>query len=282
MMADLILQSPVLDALVVEKIAALSMGSGVQELGPTVARVLQADLSAREQVKALCDKHRIDFAYLEQIHWLKDCKLLAMDMDSTLINIECIDEIAAIAGRGEQVAQITAAAMRGEIKDFKHSLIERVKLLQGVPAEALEQVYEQRLQLNYGAERLIEQARQQGIYTLLVSGGFTFFTERLQARLGLDQVQANTLEIVDGVLTGRVLGPIVDGAAKAQYVAERARKLDAQPEQMIAIGDGANDLQMMQHTYYSVAYRAKPVVQEQARFALNYCGLDAVLNWFRT
>src|SRR5699024_6261434 len=193
-----------------------------------------------------------------------------------LINIECIDEIADIAGRGEQVAQITEAAMRGEIKDFKHSLIERVKLLQGVSAEALEQVYVERLQLNYGAEQLIQQARKQGIYTLLVSGGFTFFTERLQARLGLDQVQANTLEIIDGVLTGRVLGPIVDGAAKAQYVAELARKLDAQPEQMIAIGDGANDLQIMLHTYYSVDYRAKHVVQYEARFTMFYCGVGVV------
>lgn len=280
-MADLILQSPVLDALVVEKIAALSMGSGVQELGPTVVRILAADTAARAQVQQLCARHRIDFAYLEQIHRWQDCKLLAMDMDSTLINIECIDEIAAIAGRGAEVAQITEAAMRGEIKDFKHSLIERVKLLAGVPADTLEQVYEERLQLNYGAEHLIQEASRNGTYTLLVSGGFTFFTERLQQRLGLDQVQANTLEVVDGRLTGRVLGEIVDGAAKAQFVAELAEKLDAQPEQMIAIGDGANDLQMMQQTYYSVAYRAKPVVQEQARFALNYSGLDAVLNWFR-
>lgn len=280
-MADLILQSPVLDSMIIEKIAALSMGSGVQELGPTVVRVLAADTAARVEVQALCAKHRIDYAYLEQIHRLQDCKLLAMDMDSTLINIECIDEIADIAGRGAEVAQITEAAMRGEIKDFKHSLIERVKLLEGVPAETLEQVYEQRLNLNLGAERLIQEARKYGVYTLLVSGGFTFFTERLQKRLGLDQVQANTLEVQDGMLTGRVLGDIVDGAAKAQFVAELAQKLDAQPEQMIAIGDGANDLEMMQHTYYSVAYRAKPVVQEQARFALNYSGLDAVLNWFR-
>ncbi|HLS16745.1 MAG TPA: phosphoserine phosphatase SerB [Paenalcaligenes sp.] len=282
-MTHLILQSPtLLDSLAVEKIAALSAGSGVQELGPTIARVLQADRGAEAEIKALCAQYRLDFAYLDEIHNLRDCKLLAMDMDSTLINIECIDEIAAVAGRKDEVAQITEAAMRGEITDFSESLRRRVAMLEGVPQEALEQVYEQRLSLNAGAQELVAKARQNGIYTLLVSGGFTFYTERLKQRLQLDETHANTLEVRDGKLTGRVLGDIVDGAAKADHVARLAQELGARPEQIIVMGDGANDLPMMAHSYYSVAYRAKPVVQEQARFALNYCALDAALNWFRT
>jgi len=280
-MSHLLLQSPVLDPLAVEKIAALSGAAGVQQLGPTVAHVLQADSAAREAVQQVCREHRIDYAYLDTLHYLKNIKLLAMDMDSTLINIECIDEIADAAGRKQEVAQITAAAMRGEITDFSESLRRRVALLEGVPESALEEVYQQRLSLNAGAERLVSEARRQGIYTLLVSGGFTFFTERLKARLQLDEVRANTLEVVDGHLTGRVLGPIVDGAAKAARVQALMAQLGATPEQTIVIGDGANDLEMMAQAFYSVAYRAKPVVAQQARFALDYSALDAVLNWFR-
>src|SRR5690625_993087 len=280
-MSNLILQSPILDPLVVEKIAALSQGSGVQNLGPTIVRVLDADISVKDKVAALCQQKRVDYAYLEKIHRLNDCKLLAMDMDSTLINIECIDEIADVAGRKAEVAKITEAAMRGEITDYKESLIKRVKLLEGVPEHALETVYNQRLSLNAGAKELVANAKRFGLYTLLVSGGFTFFTQRVKERLQIDQVHANTLEVVGGKLTGRVLGDIVDGTAKANYVKHLANQLNAAPEQMIAIGDGANDLEMMAQAYYSVAYRAKPGVQKQARLALNFSLLDAALNWFR-
>lgn len=280
-MSHLILQSPTLLPENIEKIAAQVSADGVQELGPTAVRILGADASEKPAVHELCQSMRIDYAFLDQIRLLRECKILAMDMDSTLINIECIDEIADIAGRKPQVAAITEAAMRGEIKDFSESLTRRVALLEGVPASALEDVYEKRLALNPGAEALIASARKHGLKTLLVSGGFTFFTERLKERLGLDACHANVLEIKNGLLTGRVLGRILDAHGKADRLKELAQQLGANAEQILAIGDGANDLEMMRHAHFSVAYRAKPVVQEQARYALNVSPLDAVLNWFR-
>lgn len=282
-MAHLILQSPTLNHAIVEKIAAIVSADGVQELGPTAIRILGADDTAelKNEVASECQKARMDFAFLADIQLLRECKVLAMDMDSTLINIECIDEIAAAVGRKEQVAAITEAAMRGEITDFSESLIRRVALLEGVPESALLSVYENTLQLNPGAQRLINTAKQHGVHTLLVSGGFTFFTERLKERLGLDEAHANTLEVVDGKLTGRVLGDILDAQVKADHVSRLAAEFDATPQQIIAVGDGANDLKMMSKAGFSVAYRAKPVVQEQAAFALNYSPLDAIINWFR-
>ncbi|NYT65256.1 phosphoserine phosphatase SerB [Alcaligenaceae bacterium] len=280
-MSHLILQSPVLVPDIIEKIAAIVQADGVQELGPTAVRILNADASETSTVQALCASNRIDFAFLDRIQLLRDCKILAMDMDSTLINIECIDEIADMAGRKAQVAAITEAAMRGEITDFSDSLTQRVALLEGVPASALEQVYDERLRLNPGAERLISTAKQHGLKTLLVSGGFTFFTERMKSRLGLDACHANVLEVNNGLLTGKVVGTIVDSKGKASHLQDLAKQLNATPEQIITVGDGANDLDMMALSHYSVAYRAKPVVQQQARYALNVSPLDAIINWFR-
>jgi len=278
---QLILQSPTLSMLTVEKLAALAQANGVQELGARVVRLIDVDEAARAEVAPACEALGVDYAFLDRIDALADCKVLACDMDSTLINIECIDEIAAMAGRKEQVAAITEAAMRGDITDFAHSLRQRVALLAGVPQGVLQQVVEERLRLNPGAKALIAAARRAGIRTLLVSGGFTFFAEHVREQLGMDAARANVLEIVDGKLTGRVLGEIIDGEAKARAVRDLMKDTGATPRQTLVVGDGANDLPMMALAHYSVAWRAKPIVRRTARYALNVSDLDAVLNWFR-
>ncbi len=208
----------------------------------------------------------------------RQVRLLVTDMDSTLIGIECIDEIADYLGVKEKVAQITAAAMRGDI-DFNTSLRQRVALLAGLKAEVLEKVYRERLYTNPGAETLVAELQQRGIRTALVSGGFTFFTTRLQARLGLDYALANELDIdASGCLTGKVLGDIVDGQRKARYLGEICQQLGVNDRAAIAVGDGANDLPMMARAGLSVAYHAKSAVQLKADCALNYSGLDAIVH----
>jgi phosphoserine phosphatase len=215
---------------------------------------------------------------------LSTFKLAAFDMDSTLINIECIDELADAAGKKAEVAAITEAAMRGEITDFKESLRRRLALLQGVPASALDDVYARRLRLNPGAETLMEALHAAGLKTLLVSGGFTFFAEKVQARLGIHFMRSNVLEIVDGRLTGRVVqqhwGDICDGAEKRRMLLETCASLGIEPTQAIAVGDGANDLPMMGTAGLSVAYHAKPKVREQAMVSIEDGGLDRLLEVF--
>jgi phosphoserine phosphatase len=208
---------------------------------------------------------------------LSQFRLLAMDMDSTLITIECIDEIADFVGKKNAVAAITAAAMRGEI-DWPTSLRERVALLAGLDETVLQQVYDERLRLSPGAETLVNAAHAANVYTLLVSGGFTFFTDRLKARLNLNAAFSNQLEIINGKLTGRVIGELCDAQAKAQHVLEAAKKIGAAKNQIIVVGDGANDLLMMREAGVSVAYRAKPIVQSQATYAINDGGLDKILS----
>ena len=203
---------------------------------------------------------------------LADFKLVAFDMDSTLINIECVDEIAAAAGRKAEVAAITEAAMRGEIADYKDSLRQRLALLRGVPVSALEAVYSQHLQLSPGVENFVQACQAAGLKTLLVSGGFTFFSERIRTRLKLDFARANMLDVVDGRLTGTLVprpwGEIVDGLEKRRVLLEVAELMGIKPEQTIAVGDGANDLPMMAVAGLSIAFHPKPAVLEQAMLSI--------------
>ncbi len=206
-------------------------------------------------------------------------RVVAMDMDSTLITIECIDEIADRMGIKRDVAAITAAAMRGEI-DFAESLTRRVALLSGLPVGELERVYAERLALSPGAERMLDGFKAAGAKTLLVSGGFTFFTDRLKAQLDFDATAANVLDVAAGCLTGRVVPPIFDAQAKAARLAAMRERYAGAGGIVIAIGDGANDVPMLKAADVSIAYRAKPVLRAQATYAIDHCGLDAVLNLF--
>jgi phosphoserine phosphatase len=211
-------------------------------------------------------------------------KLIAFDMDSTLINIECVDEIADAAGRKAEVAAITEAAMRGEITDYKDSLRRRVTLLKGVPVSAMQQVLDARLQLNPGAAELVRACQAAGMKTLLVSGGFTFFTDHVRDRLKIDFTRSNVLEVADGALTGRMVdqpwGDICDGDEKRRMLLATCAQLGIEPSQAIAMGDGANDLPMMSVAGLSVAYHAKPAVRAQAMVAINEGGLDRLLAVF--
>jgi phosphoserine phosphatase len=273
---NLVVQGPALSAGDLEALRLLVKPSSGQEIAPRAFRFVNA--MKNEGVAALCAARRIDHAWIPAGRRFADLKLVAMDMDSTLITIECIDELGALAGKGREIATITEQAMRGEIADYKESLRRRVALLAGQPETALEQVYRDRLRLTPGAEILLKKCQDAGVKLLLVTGGFTFFTERLKARLGLDYTLSNTLEVKAGKLTGALLGDIVDADAKASKLLEVMSSLKARQDQTLAIGDGANDLLMMKAAGLSVAFRAKPVVQAEATCALNWSDLDAVAN----
>jgi|CXWL01.1.fsa_nt_gi phosphoserine phosphatase len=233
----------------------------------------------REGVAAWCRANRLDHAWMPEGRRFADLRLLAVDMDATLITIECIEEIGGFAGKKAEIAAITAQAMRGEI-DYPDSLRRRVALLAGLDEEVLQDVYDEKLRLSPGAADLVAQCKRHGVRLLLVSGGFSFFTERLKERLGLDETLANVLEIDNGKLSGRVLGTIVDAEAKAAKFRQLARRLGATREQTVAIGDGANDLKMMAEAGTSVGYRAKPLVRDKASCCMDYSGLDGVINLF--
>lgn len=278
---NLILQGLTVNQTNIDCIAALANAQRVTAINPNVYRcegVTYSD-ALKAQIDAACYAAKLDYAFAPEGRKLSDFKLLVMDMDSTLITIECIDEIADMQGLKPQVAEITEAAMRGDI-EFRESLTRRVSLLKGLDASALQRVYDERLFLSFGAEKMLAALKSAGLKTLLVSGGFTFFTDRMRTRLGLDYAHSNVLEILDGKLTGRVKGGIVDADEKKHMVERVCTELNISPSQAIIIGDGANDLTMMRIAGMSVAFRAKPIVRSQANVALNFVGLDGILNLF--
>lgn len=233
---------------------------------------------SQEELKKLSQEIKVDINLLPENFNGKEIKLVISDMDSTLISIECVDEIADYINVKPEVSAITEAAMRGEL-NFEESLIKRVALLEGLDTSALQYVYNDRLKLNPGAEKWISGLHKQSIKFALVSGGFTFFTDRLKKELDLDYSRANVLGEANGQLTGKVLGGIIGAQAKSDFLHELCKELGIKANQVIAVGDGANDLLMMKEAGLSVAYHAKPTVQEQANAALNYSGLDAILDF---
>lgn len=273
---NLIIQAKSIPTQSLKQLAKLCGAHEIQAISQQAFRLGGANPDSHTAVADFCHAAALDFGFVPSSRQPVNFGLVVMDMDSTLITIECIDEIADMIGVKPQVAQITEAAMRGEI-DFSESLTRRVALLAGLDESALQRVYDERLQLSSGAEKMLGALKQYNIKTLLVSGGFTFFTERLQTRLGLDYTASNTLEIIGGKLSGRVLGKIVDAQAKADQLNRIRNELGLTQDQVVAMGDGANDLKMMSEAGVSIAYRAKPVVQAKASYALNFNGLDAIV-----
>jgi phosphoserine phosphatase len=276
---NLVIQGEEVETPDLKALAKLASGKAIERVSESAFRITHADAGAREAVAAHCAQARLDFGFVAEGRKLSDFALLAMDMDSTLIAIECIDEIADFAGRKKEVAEVTASAMRGEI-DWPESLRRRVAALAGLEEAVLERVHAERLRFNPGAERLVAAARGAALKVLLVSGGFTYFTDRVRDRLGLDYAYSNVLVVEDGKLAGRVTGPLVDAQGKAGHVARLKRELGIARERVLAIGDGANDLAMLAEAGTSIAYHAKPVVRAKADYALDYAGLDGVLNLF--
>jgi phosphoserine phosphatase len=260
-----------------DHLAKLAQSKQLEQISEYAFRL--ANAQPHPEIEAYCLANRLDYGFVAHDRKLENFGLVVMDMDSTLISIECIDEIADMQGLKPQVSTITEAAMRGEI-DFAESLRRRVALLEGLDEQALQRVYDERLKLNPGAETMLAKLKEHGIKTLLVSGGFVFFTERLKPRLGLNYTHANTLEIVNGKLTGKVIGKVFDAQGKADWLVKIRNELELKPEQVIAMGDGANDLKMMAQAGISIAYHAKPVVRAQASYALNFVGLDGLVNLF--
>ncbi len=276
----LVLQAPVIARDAVQRLAATAAARAIVPIGfgaPAAYRLLGGGADP-----ALVDAARAagcDAAFVPATRRLDRVRVVAMDMDSTLITIECIDEIADMKGIKPAVAAITHSAMRGEI-DFAESLTRRVALLAGLPVADLARVYDERLRLSPGAARMLTTFRAAGAVTALLSGGFTFFTDRLQADLGFDVALANVFETRDGRLTGRIDGTIVDAQAKAAALRDLAAKHRGHDGLVVAIGDGANDLPMFAAADVSIAYRAKPVVRAAATCALDVCDLSGAINWF--
>ena len=276
--ADLVVQGPAATSADAQALAKLAGASVVDAIGGSATPAYRLrNPRTRTGLAEAAASRRLDHAFVPRNRLLRDVRVVSMDMDSTLITIECIDEIADMLGLKPEVAQITASAMRGEI-DFRSSLTRRVALLKGLPVDALQRVYDERLRPSPGAEWMLQRFHAAGAVSLLASGGFSFFTDRLKTRVGLHRTVSNTLGIRNGKLTGAIEGDIVDADVKARALRELRAELPA--GLAVAIGDGANDLPLFREADVSVAYRAKPVVRAQATHALDFCGLDAVVNLF--
>jgi phosphoserine phosphatase len=274
---NLIVQGANVETTALKRLAKLSGASGIEQPAPDVFRLPGAAPS--NEIEALCAQAGLDWAFVPAGRCLADFRLLVMDMDSTLITIETIDELADFVGQKAAVAEITAQAMRGEI-EYDESLRRRVAVLRGLDEKVLDEVYRERVRLSPGAEQLIAGVKKAGIRILLVSGGFTHITEPLKARLGLDYTRSNVLGVRDGKLTGEVEGRIVNADGKREALLEVSRQLGIGKERIIAAGDGANDLKFMAESGVSVAYHAKPVVRAQTTHAINHVGLDGILHLF--
>ena len=277
---NLVIQGGPLPTFLLEKILAATGSSTVDARPPQVVRLPGATRTpAFDALIPLIEAERLDWAFVEAGRKLSDFGLICFDMDSTLITIECIDELADFAGKKAEVSEVTEAAMRGEI-DYRESLRRRLALMAGLDARVLARVYGERLLLSDGARSLLEACQAAGLRTAILSGGFTYFTERLRIELGFDFATSNELEISGGKLTGRVVGDIIDASAKAHHLLRLRDELGLRRDQVIACGDGANDLLMMAEAGLSLAFRAKPATRAKADFAINFGGLDALLNLF--
>ena len=270
----LVIQGADVETRDLKQLAKLSAADAIDRLADTAFRLRNAQPAAG--IAELCASAKLDHGFVPENRRLTDFKLLVMDMDSTLITMETIDELADMVGIKAEVAKITESAMRGEI-EYDESLRRRLALLKGLDQSALQRVYDERLRFSPGAEIMLGKIRAAGIKTLLVSGGFSYMTDRLKARVKLDYTHSNTLEISNGKLTGAVTGDIVNADVKRASLLRVAAELGVSRAQIAGVGDGANDLKFMAECGVSVAYRAKPVVREKTTYALNHSGLDAML-----
>lgn len=258
-------------------VAKLAGASRIDQITGEAFRML--DATPHADIPSYCEEAKLDYAFVEPGKKLTDFGLISMDMDSTLLAIETIDEIADMLGVKPQVSAITQSTMRGDIT-FAESLTQRTALLEGLPVEALQKVYDERVQFSPGAEKMLQRVQSLGIKTMVISGGYTFFGDRVKERLGLDYAFANTFEIQDGKLTGKVLGEIIGSTGKGEILKRICGELGLSKEQVIAVGDGANDLKMLEAAGVGIAFRAKPILRKTATYSFNHIGLDGILNLF--